>query len=142
MCIASAQAMKCEGKHPTPRFRHTRISEREDAQGMSDAITLVNNEGQVRPIQVLTPHIMPIDPNQFTLVYQELQKSLSMACCSGVFIAVYSSCSHVLLVLLRVLLQVAVAEVHHASSICCLRFTECSNEMQRVETIRTNEETC
>ena len=85
MCIASAQAMKCEGKHPTPRFRHTRISEREDAQGMSDAITLVNNEGQVRPIQVLTPHIMPIDPNQFTLVYQELQKSLSMACCSGVF---------------------------------------------------------
>lgn len=34
---------------------------------------------------------------------------------------------------LSVLLQVAVTEVHHASSICCLRFTECSNKMQQVE---------
>ena len=34
---------------------------------------------------------------------------------------------------LSVLLQVALTEVHHASSICCLRFTECSNKMQQVE---------
>ena len=34
---------------------------------------------------------------------------------------------------LSVLLPVAVTEVHHASSICCLRFTECSNKMQQVE---------